>query len=150
MLEERFEDFLGLISAIDKEIQRIKTAELARFGLRASDLMCVYHLQKHPEGLTSAEVSRLANIDRAAVSRVMGRLADQGFVEVGEEKPANAPARYRALIRLTEKGAAAMLEVDQIIAEVVTRAGGDLTPENRRVMYDSLSSVLGQLKGISR
>ncbi len=150
MLEERFEDFLGLISAIDKEIQRIKTAELARFGLRASDLMCVYHLQKHPEGLTSAEISRLANIDRAAVSRVVSRLADQGFVEVGEEKPADAPARYRALIRLTEKGAAAMLEVDQIINDVVARAGSDLTAENRQAMYDSMSLVLGQLRGISR
>ncbi len=150
MLEERFEDFLGLISAIDKEIQRIKTAELARFGLRASDLMCVYHLQKHPEGLTSAEISRLASIDRAAVSRVVSRLADQGFVEVGEEKPADAPARYRALICLTEKGAAAMLEVDQIINDVVARAGSDLTAENRQAMYDSMSLVLGQLRGISR
>ena len=32
--ESRFEDFVGLIGAIDKGIQRIKTAELARFGLR--------------------------------------------------------------------------------------------------------------------
>ena len=48
--ESRFEDFVGLIGAIDKEIQRIKTAELARFGLRASDLMVVYYLEKNPEG----------------------------------------------------------------------------------------------------
>ena len=48
--ESRFEDFVGLIGAIDKEIQRIKTAELARFGLRASDLMVVYYLEKNPAG----------------------------------------------------------------------------------------------------
>ncbi len=150
MLEERFEDFVGLTTAIEKEIQRIKTAELARFGLRASDLMCVYHLQKHPEGLTSAEISRLASIDRAAVSRVVGRLSDQGFVEVGDEKTADATGRYRALVRLTEKGAAAMLEVDQVIDDVVSRAGSGLTQERREAMYESLSSVLAGLKGIAR
>ena len=33
--ETRFEDFVGLISGLYKEIQRIKTSEGARLGLRA-------------------------------------------------------------------------------------------------------------------
>ena len=98
--ESRFEDFVGLIGAIDKEIQRIKTAELARFGLRASDLMVVYYLEKNPEGLTGADLARLADVDRAAVSRTVTRLAADGFVEVGEES-----TRYRAPIRLTDRAA---------------------------------------------
>ncbi|WP_444327951.1 MarR family transcriptional regulator, partial [Paratractidigestivibacter sp.] len=95
MVEDRFEGFVGLIAAIEKEIQRIKTAELARFGLRAGDLMCVYNLDKHPEGLTSAELARLAGIDRAAVSRVVSRLTTDGFVEVGEAPAGSSGARYR-------------------------------------------------------
>ncbi len=148
MFEERFEDFMGLITAIEKEIQRIKTAELGRFGLRAGDLMCVYHLQKHPEGLTSAELARAVDVDRAAVSRVVARLSDDGFVEVGEDE-AGSNGRYRAPIRLTEKGHAVMVEVDDIIRDVVSEAGSGLSPSNREAMYASLSSVLDKLRTIS-
>ena len=69
----------------------------------ASDLMVVYYLEKNPEGLTGADLARLADVDRAAVSRTVTRLAADGFVEVGEES-----TRYRAPIRLTEKGYAAI------------------------------------------
>ena len=94
--ESRFEDFVGLIGAIDKEIQRIKTAEL-------------------------------------------------GFVEVGEES-----TRYRAPIHLTEKGYAAMAEVNGLISQIVRQAGGGLMDEQRRALYASLESVLGQLRVIAR
>lgn len=143
--ESRFEDFVGLIGAIDKEIQRIKTEELARFGLRASDLMVVYYLEKNPEGLTGADLARLADVDRAAVSRTVTRLAADGFVEVGEES-----TRYRAPIRLTEKGYAAMAEVNGLISQIVRQAGGGLMDEQRRALYASLESVLGQLRVIAR
>ena len=143
--ESRFEDFVGLIGAIEKEIQRIKTTELARFGLRASDLMVVHYLEKNPEGLTGAELARLADVDRAAVSRSLAHLAEDGFVEVGE-----GPSRYRAPVRLTEKGYVAMAEVNGLIAEIVGQAGGDLIEEQRRVLYASLSSVLARLKTISK
>ncbi len=148
MFEERFEDFVGLITAIEKEIQRIKTVELERFGLRAGDLMCVYNLQKCPEGLTSSELARAAGVDRAAVSRVIGRLSDEGFVEVGEHE-GGSTGRYRAPVRLTEKGHAVMVEVDDIIREVVSEAGSGLSPSKREAMYASLSSVLERLKTIS-
>ena len=143
--ESRFEDFVGLIGAIDKEIQRIKTAELARFGLRASDLMVVYYLEKNPEGLTGADLARLADVDRAAVSRTVTRLAADGFVEVWEES-----TRYRAPIRLTEKGYTAMAEVNGLISQIVRQAGGGLLDEQRRALYASLESVLGQLRVIAR
>lgn len=149
MLEEsRFEDFVGLISAIDKEIQRIKTAELSRFGLKASDLMVVYHLERNPEGLTGADLARLAEVDRAAVSRVVARLTEGGFVEGAEA--ADGASRYRAPIRLTEKGYRAMAEVNDLITDIVDRAGGKLLEEQRAAMYASLTSVLEQLKTISR
>ena len=148
MIEDRFEDFVGLVTAIEKEIQRIKTAELSRFGLRASDLMCVYTLERHPEGMTAADLARVTSVDRAAVSRVLARLEAEGIVEVGEE--GSGGGRYRAPIRLTDKGAAIMLEVDDIIRGVVEQAGSGLTEERREAMYDSLNSVYEQLKGISK
>lgn len=50
--ETRFEDFVGLISGLYKEIQRIKTSEGARLGLKGSDVMCLYYLERSKDGLT--------------------------------------------------------------------------------------------------
>ena len=35
--QERFEDFVGVISALSKEIQRIKMAEAAKLGIKGAD-----------------------------------------------------------------------------------------------------------------
>ena len=61
--ETRFEDFVGLISGLYKEIQRIKTSEGARLGLKGSDVMCLYYLER----------ARSRIWRRAALSRLMTR-----------------------------------------------------------------------------
>ena len=86
MGESRFEDFVGIISALNKEIQRIKTAEAHRLGFRGSDVMCLYYLVKHPDGLTASELARMIDVSRAAMSRTIAHLAEDGFVEVGSEE----------------------------------------------------------------
>ena len=55
--ETRFEDFVGLISGLYKEIQRIKTSEGARLGLKGSDVMCLYYLERSKDGLTGADLA---------------------------------------------------------------------------------------------
>ena len=66
--ETRFEDFVGLISGLYKEIQRIKTSEGARLGLKGSDVMCLYYLERSKDGMTGADLARVAGVTRAAVS----------------------------------------------------------------------------------
>lgn len=148
MGETRFEDFVGIIGALNKEIQRIKTAEARRLGFRGSDVMCLYYLVKHPEGLTAAELARLVDVSRAAVSRTVAHLADDGFVEVGSEE--DEGSRYRAPIRLTEKGREAARPLDDIIHRVLDEAGGELAARQRLQMYDSLNHILEKLRTIGR
>ncbi len=148
MGETRFEDFVGIISALGKEIQRIKTAEARRLGFRGSDVMCLYYLVKHHEGLTAAELARLVDVSRAAVSRTVAHLADDGFVEVGSEE--DEGSRYRAPIRLTEKGREAARPLDDIIHRVLDEAGGELAARQRLQMYDSLNHILEKLRTIGR
>ena len=82
--ETRFEDFVGLISGLYKEIQRIKTSEGARLGLKGSDVMCLYYLERSKDGLTGADLARVAGVTRAAVSRTLAHLEEGGFVEVDD------------------------------------------------------------------
>ena len=144
MGETRFEDFVGIISALNKEIQRIKDAEARRLGFRGADVMCLYYLVKHPEGLTAAELARMADVSRAAMSRTVARLAEDGFVEVDED------TTYRAPIRLTEKGREAARPLDDIIHRVLDEAGGELAMRQRLQMYDSLNHILERLKTFGR
>ena len=149
MGETRFEDFVGIISALDKEIQRIKTAEAKRLGFRGSDVMCLYYLVKHPDGLTASELARVVDVSRAAMSRTIAHLAEDGFVEVGDADDEDA-SRYRAPVRLTEKGHEAARPLDDIIHRVLDEAVGELAMRQRLQMYDSLNHILERLKTFGR
>ncbi len=148
MEETRFEDFVGIISALNKEIQRIKNAEAHRLGFRGADVMCLYYLVKHPDGLTAAELARMVDVSRAAVSRTVAHLAEEGFVEVGGSD--EEASRYRAPIRLTEKGYEAARPLDDIIHRVLDEAGGELALRQRMQMYDSLNHILEKLRTFGR
>ena len=148
MEESRFEDFVGIISALGKEIQRIKNAEARRLGFRGADVMCLYYLVKYPDGLTAAELARLVDVSRAAVSRTVAHLAEDGFVEVGGSD--DDASRYRVPIRLTEKGYEAARPLDDIIHRVLDEAGGELALRQRMQMYDSLNHILEKLRTFGR
>ncbi|MBE5023530.1 MarR family transcriptional regulator [Olsenella sp. DSM 107455] len=148
MEETRFEDFVGIISALNKEIQRIKNAEAHRLGFRGADVMCLYYLVRHPDGLTAAELARMVDVSRAAVSRTVAHLAEEGFVEVGGSD--EEASRYRAPIRLTEKGYEAARPLDDIIHRVLDEAGGELALRQRMQMYDSLNHILEKLRTFGR
>ena len=148
MEESRFEDFVGIISALSKEIQRIKNAEARRLGFRGADVMCLYYLVKYPDGLTAAELARMVDVSRAAVSRTVAHLAEDGFVEVGGSD--DDASRYRAPIRLTEKGYEAARPLDDIIHRVLDEAGGELALRQRMHMYDSLNHILEKLRTFGR
>lgn len=145
--QERFEDFVGIISALSKEIQRIKMVEATKLGIKGADVMLLYQLARHPQGLTSAELARRCGVTRAAVSRALATLEDKGFVMV---QPDPGAGRYRAAVMLSARGAAAMESATRIIDRVVSESGDAVSERNRAIMYSSLSTILDQLKKISR
>ena len=128
--ETRFEDFVGLISGLYKEIQRIKTSEGARLGLKGSDVMCLYYLERSKDGLTGADLARMAGVTRAAVSRTLAHLEEGGYVAV----------------RLTALGGESMSEADRIIREVLDTTGKAMGVEQREQMYASLRTILNTLR----
>ena len=145
---ERFEEFVRLVSSLEKEVQRIRAAECERLGLRGADLMCLYYLGKSAGGMTAAELSRAAGVTRAAVSRTLATLSEQGLVEVDEA--AGDTRRYRAGVRLTERGRVAMSGVEAAVSRVMSTVDSALEEGERSELYASMASVLECLKGIDR
>lgn len=143
----RFEDFVGIVNALHKEIERIKTAEAARLGLKGADVMCLYYLVKSPDGMTGSELARACDVSRAAVSRTLSHLTSEGIVELDD---GSEGSRYRALVRLTEHGRQVTVPLLDIIREVVGEAGHAFEECDRERVYDVLNETLGRLRRLSR
>lgn len=143
----RFEDFVGIVNALHKEIERIKMAEAARLGLKGADVMCLYYLVKSPEGMTGAELARACDVSRAAVSRTLSHLESEGIVAV---EPAAEGTRYRAAVRLTEHGERVTAPLLATIREVVGEAGHAFDGCDRAQVYAALNGTLDRLRTLSR
>lgn len=144
MARERFEDFVGLVEGLHKEVVRIKAREAERLGFRGADVMCLYRLARHPEGLAASELARRCDVSRAAMSRTVARLSEGGLVEVGGPDS----SRYRAAVRLTPAGEAAVAPMGRIVSAVLDRTGEALGRERREQMYESMALVLETLRAI--
>ena len=56
---ERFEDLTAGVTQVYKNIQRIKKQRMNSLGLKGTQVMCIYYLSIHPEGMTAADLSRI-------------------------------------------------------------------------------------------
>ena len=143
----RFEGFVGLISNIHKDIQKIKQDRMKQFGLSGNHVMCLFYLAQNAEGLTAAQLCQLMSVNKAAVSRSLADLLEKGYVVYLNQE---ANKKYRAVVMLTEKGFEVTKQIDGIICEVVNEIGRDLADEERRIMYRSLEIVCKNLDHLAK
>ena len=92
--------------------------------------------------LTAAELCDRCEEDKAAISRSLDYLEKNGYIicEGAEKK------RYKAPLRLTEKGRAAASGIAARIDRIVDAASEGLTEQERAVMYRALTRISGNLE----
>ena len=138
-MNRRFQSFVTGITVCYKYIQRIKSMEMTELGLKGTHVMCIFFLQSHPEGLTAARLCQLCAEDKAAISRTLAFLQQEGYIlSVG--------SRYRANLLLTEKGQAAALQVEKLIDKCVGFGGAGLSEEERATFYRVLEHISNNLR----
>ncbi len=143
----RFEDFVGVISSIHKNIEKVKKNKMKEFGLSGNHVMCIYYLAQNPEGLTAASLCKLIAVDKAATSRALSELFEKGYVyypNLTESK------KYRAVASLTESGFETAKQMDSIICNVVEEIGRSLSEEERYNMYHSLEMIENNLNELTK
>lgn len=141
-MKQRFELFVTAIGQISRSLQKLKSSAMADFGLRGTHVMCLYQLQQHETGLTSAQLARLCDEDKAAISRSISELLDQNLVECPEQ----GLRRYRKTIHLTQKGRQVTAVMDQKIADSVMSAAQGYSQEEREIFYHVLLQVADNLQ----
>lgn len=144
---QRFEVFVTTVNTIYRSIQRIKTREMTELGLKGTHVMCLFHLNQYPQGLTASQLSSLCVEDKAAISRAIAKLEEEGFVTLedrGEKR------RYRANILLTELGQQTATHMIGSIENAVIKGGEGLTQEEREIFYKALAMISENLRNYSK
>lgn len=143
---ERFERFLFAISEISKHWHKIAGDEMAKYGLKGPHAIYLTTMYRYEDGITAPQLCELCGKDKADVSRMMGMMEKKGLV-IKEGIHHNL---YRGVFKLTSQGKIAAEQVRERASLAVEIAGKDLTDENRAVFYQSLESIILNLRELSK
>ncbi len=135
----RFELFTTTITQIYKNLQRIKMQEMSGFELRGTYVMCMFELNRNPEGLTITQLSQLCGEDKAAISRTISELVKRGLVTGNNDK------KYRAPLILTKEGQETAAKIDALASTAVAAGSNGLTPEEVKIFYKALTTISDNL-----
>ena len=136
-IEERYRVFTGLILSLSRSIQKIKSQEMANFGLKGSQVQCIFTLYHAGKGMSISELAELCDEDKGAMSRTVKQLTEQGLVKQENE----GDKRYKNPVCLTRKGWEFASYVNKRIASISRLGGMDLTTRERDVMYETLAQI---------
>ncbi len=142
---QRFEQFSFALSEITRYWHKLAADEMKKYGLKAGHSVYLLTLARHPDGITATAISEICGRDKSDVSRMMAIMEEQDLIT----KAGSGKNKYRAVLRLTEKGLAAADSMRKTIAQAVENAGQDLTEEHRTVFYDSLRSITDNLRNMA-
>lgn len=148
-MKERFETFTVLIASINRSIRRLKTEEMSEYGLKSPHVSCLYYLYKRPS-ITAAELCELCDEDKAAVSRSLLYLGQNGFL-TREETGSSAHEggkHYRAPLRLTEKGMEIARKLVLRVDRVLEAVSEGVTDEERDTLYRVLLQINRNLREV--
>lgn len=138
---ERFEEFNRNITEAYKCILKIKAIEMQKYGLRGANVMCLFFLGKHPEGLTPSQLCTLCGEDKAGVSKSLSALKKSGYVSTE-----GMGRKYRMLYKITEEGQDIYKNLLDFIDGVVEKVGDGLSDEERTTFYAALDTIVSNLQ----
>ena len=141
---ERFERFSSAFSSVYRYIQKIEREEMEKQGLKGAFAQYLMALHRHPEGMTASQLCEECDMNKAAVSRAIGEMEECGLVA----KQSEGDSAYRALLFLTERGSQVVQFVYARGVIAVEKGGEGLSEENRRIFYDALKLIEGNLHRI--
>lgn len=144
-MQERYETFTSLVMNINRYILKIKNSEMHEFGLKGNQVQCLHYLFNEANGLTSKQLAELCEEDKAAISRTLKSLENNGLIFVEE----NSAKKYRNPYRLTDKGLEYGKAISSKIDGIMEVASKGIDDVLREKLYLSLRTICTNLKNIS-
>lgn len=144
-MQSRFEHISYLVSCIDRCIGQLEREEMEKLGYRGAYAQYLAVLSRFPEGLTASELSQQCDRDKAAVSRCVSQMQEQGLLCKGENDRV-----YKTKLLLTEKGKRTAAFVCRRAQTAVDAVGGELSDEHRSILYATLERVAAGLEKLTK
>ena len=140
----RFEQFTSSVASIYRSIQKIERVEMARYGLKGPHAQVLLAMSRFPDGVTSGELVKFCDKDKAAISRTVAELEREGMVNRAGKNGNN----YRAALTLTDRGREAADQVAIRARQAVDAASDGLSDDNRRILYAALELIAEHLQNL--
>lgn len=145
-MQSRFEHISYLVSCINRCIGQLEREEMEKHGFKGAYAQYLAVLSRYPEGLTPSELSVLCDRDKAAVSRCVTQMQEQGLLM----RQADDERVYKAKLMLTETGKQAADFVCRRAQTAVEAVGGQLTQEQRQNLYATLELIADGLEKLTK
>lgn len=139
----RFEQFTGSIAAIAHHIHKIQRDEMEKLGLKGTYTQYLLALEQHPDGLTAAQLCKLYEADKGAVSRILSELEGHGLIS-------RIGSSYRAKLVLTQQGRQIAHLVSQRVILATELANSGISNRDREIFYSVLKHFSTNIESISK
>ena len=143
-MEQRFETFTVQIAKISRYIRKIKTEEMAEFNLKSPHVSCLYYLYQSENGMTAKELCDVCEEDKAAISRAISYLEDNGYIECSSK----TEKRYKSPLNLTEKGKIIGEKISIKVDRILDLASPGMNDGERKKFYQNLTTISNNLQKI--
>lgn len=142
-MQKRFRVFTNLITSIGRSIYRMKAEAMAEYDLKSSHLGCIYYLGVGA-ARTAAQLARLADEDKANISRALGELEKQGLIT----RERSEKGRLKRTVALTAEGREVADFLSEHVENILTIVGEGITDEEREIMYRTLGKIDEKLRAL--
>jgi DNA-binding MarR family transcriptional regulator len=143
MEKERFGQFIKLIDSIRKSINKLKFENATYLGMKSVNVLWVYELLQHPEGLSASALAANSMVNRSLVCREIEQLRTDGFITC------DSANTYNVKYYLTERGVEMAHNVCERAMDLQQRAGDGVSEEELESFYNTLEKLNRNLHDIA-
>ena len=145
-MQERYEQFSFVVSAINRHIQKLERDEMIKFGYKGAFAQYLMAMRHYPQGVTSAQLSEMCDKDKAAVSRNVGEMIEKGLVV----RKSATDSLYRAKLILSQEGEKIADFVANRASAAIEAMGEHMGEEQRKSLYFTLDAIEKRLDFLSQ
>ena len=143
---DRFERFSFAISEISRYWHKLAADVMEPHGLKGPSAVYFTTIYQYPDGITSAKLAEICRRDKADVSRTLAAMEKLGMIE----RESNNQNRYRALVKLTDKGRELTEHINDRAKQAVEFGGQDMSDKEREIFYNGLETIANNLQTLSK
>ena len=138
---DRFEMFTSSVLKINRFVQKIKSFEIKEYNLKGTTVSCLYYLNHH-NSLTSTELVKLCEEDKATISRALSELEKKNYITFDS----SFKKKYNTKVFLTDEGKKVSNYIDLRVNNIFEICGNNLSDEERINFYNTLVKIANNIE----